>query len=656
MGNATWNPDSFDEYDLVFSKHLFPLRPGDVYHFELYTLPKPDFERDPSNYRSHTVEVPANTSSDWVTTISVNVTDAEQRVLVTFDSAPKVYGFTHYAVQLFIVDSQTGNLQIVQTKNVSEIHTLLNFTDVMPGNYQIYVSPHDPFFYDLNYCLCKKTPSECQRCATTKSHAFEVKYIPTTTTTSVPTIVPETDPTDETVKVVFAVLGSLLGLVVVIIVAFVMWSRHCRNKEEERPNDNWDNNRNNLNMRNAAFDADSVITSATYNNAIGNPMKTLEKEPKLFLLFEDDHQYHKKVVDLFATYLTQHCHCKVMHAEWHLDAPWVHQEMQSADYRIIINSHGSYLTYENSKQKKNPSKMQASINSIHKSFLCDERYDKTVMVFFGYTDEEFVIPDICPGYKYKMMKNFPEFLMHIHNISRTDNMRMYDLPLDGNHKQRPIGQKLLEAIEQATRYEKENPSWYMKRFGILRTISHISDQSQFDSGLPEESVEPPVTANDQTYTQNNEQQARLNDHAYTELDMQQERLRQYFGDQDMITISPSILEALDPPQKPQLKNLEPLQMVPQTEIANTKPSPTTGDSGVFFIPPDLDMDEDFDVQSKTISEQLVNINEQYNHTPMNPVTEYTGYNRNSDLALLQITGLMPDTIELDSYSLGGESV
>ena len=268
-----------------------------------------------------------------------------------------------------------------------------------------------------------------------------------------------------------------------------------------------------------------------------------------------------------------------------------------------------------------------AINCILERFLQEPHYDKTVMVYFDYTSEGLVIPDICPGYNYKLMKHFTDLLMHIHKLKRTDNLTQYDLPLDGKYYLKPIGKDLQRAIEETVSYERENPDWFAQKYGYLRSFSNASDESGFDSGLPQEPIfVDQITATLQSY-----------------LDA---------TSQDAITVTPPIIIGED--QRPYL------QLAPRSfqrdahhydSYNQTRPiheSPTTADSGGHFdfIPPD-DMSE-FETASKTQSEQMMSINAR------NLGYDNKAYDWQQDLNLLRVqSGEIPLD---DSHSLGGESV
>ena len=319
-----------------------------------------------------------------------------------------------------------------------------------------------------------------------------------------------------------------------------------------------------------------------------------------------------------------------MCAQLQLDTTWVHQEIQQADYVVIVNSKVAHSIYRSlliknrgqTEHSPSGSVKSPGINCILQRFLQEPHYDKTVMVYFDYTSEDHIIPDICPGYNYKLMKHFTDFLLHVHQLKRTDKLSHYELPLDGQYDLKPVGKELKTAIRMATDYEREHPHWFSQNFAYLRSFSNTSEESGFDSGLPQEpGFLDPIT----------------------------EQLHGYIDatSQDAITIPPptanhrELYLALSP------NNFHP-HIYDKCNPGSMSPeAPTTADSGQFdFIPPD-DLSE-FDTTSKTQSEQMMSINAR------NCGYDNKAYDWKQDLVLLRVqSGEIPFS---DVHSLGGESV
>lgn len=418
------------------------------------------------------------------------------------------------------------------------------------------------------------------------------------------------------------------------------------------------------------------------------PDKELEKRPKLFLVYEDDHVQHHQVVQNFAKYLQSHCQCDVMTAEWHLDAPWVHQDLQKADFAIVVNSEGAYRSYMSvygqrknfrSNHSSTGTSTMSSINSIRSKFLHEEHYDNIVMVYFEYTKEHFIIPDICPGYKYKLMKHFTDFLLHIHQLHRAENLSRYDLPLDGNHKQRPEGQQLLESINAAVKYELSSSQRYENLFD--RMYSHTSDDSRYDSGLQAD-ISPGVTPeSEKPESWPSNQQGRLPQFGDT-ITINPSEMSYEIPDETVNMLNgyqksrPYLTLADKNSQQNILKNTSP---VSPHICAESNPYITVKDDLVNddFIPP-----EDFDncdVLSRALSEQMQSIVDRYTADkqqtdPQNPVQPLAGtqssetnrgavqprsYDRNNDLYILRVqSGEIPfiNRTNEEVVSIGGESV
>lgn len=424
-----------------------------------------------------------------------------------------------------------------------------------------------------------------------------------------------------------------------------------------------------------------------------------DKRPKLVLLYEEDHEYHRQVVQHFASFLQQHCQCAAMCVEWQLDAPWVHEDIEQADYVVIVNSEGAYQSYMTQYDHKNNvngqfktsqvSKQMSNINSIRNKFLRDERYDNVVMVYFEYTDEQFVLPDICPGYRYKLLKHFTDFLLHIHKLRRTHNLSLYDLPFDGSFSKKPIGQQLLESMSKAAQYQTDNPNWAKKKLAYNRMYSHTSDESQFDSGLPEDWLRVPSVDNLSPSFQSNPNQRELlrilDGKSVCTVDPSDIGFSVQTDGYGLNSISENVPQAGVTKPRPKLSphSFDGNQNSPYFQNTPSPPTCSTVESDFGFFPPD-DFDENFDTVSKTISEQMKSIVDRYhafNHDENDKKTDVDQYqnvtsaggapepekadtiekdDRINDLYLLKVqSGEIPFiscNMDGDTVSLGGESV
>ncbi|XP_060581366.1 uncharacterized protein LOC132737981 [Ruditapes philippinarum] len=735
LSNITWDENSLTELDTLFWLYMWPLNPNPLplYRFELYTLPKQENREDRfDHYLNLNIEFQGYTSSstetarDWRSTISLSKNNNAGTINVTIATPPTKFGFTLFEYSL--LDNKSGS--ILKSEN-SRQHWHV-FTGVTTGSYKIWVIP----VRDGSFCPCKEE-SVCKSCITTSTTGFFFNYtgtVPSTTTTLLPVNVPVTKPTGSEVitekrteksspgesvtltdaykrsttesneisdtKVAFAIVGSIVGLALAVIIPGIIYYSRCRNNGGEKIVRNGDHPDLDgspvLPGKNPGY-ADEIASIMTFPNSIhginnGNAeKKQLTKKPKLCLLFEDDHQYHRAVVNHFATFLQQHCQCISMCVEWQLDAPWVHEDLDQADFIVIVNSEGAYSSYmarygqKNSSLTVNQSPMtrrMSSINSVRNNFLRDERYDNILMIYFDYTDEKFIIPDICPGFKYRLLKHFPDFLLHIHKLRRTDNLSDYDLPFDGKFNTRPIGQKLLESIAAAEQYQQQNPKWLEKRLCYDRLWSIASDESKYDSGIT-----------DDYNSCGNTPQSERSPPFHTS--PQEAGLLHLLDGQSLLTVNPSDIGLSVPPRlnDSSQENAYVLnthntkhrpKLLPHSFVANsqnlsnhlpTPPTCSTVEDEFAFIPPD-DLDDDFDVLSKTQSEQMKSIVDRYHARNNMGISLEThsdegyengheardqseGYDRNRDLLLLKVqSGEVPfiSCMNSDIVSLGGESV
>lgn len=715
LSNITWDENSMEGMNTQFWVDMFPLNPNPypLYRFELYALPKQtNKENRFDHYLNLNIEFqgykPSNPDSprEWKATISVSKNSNAGTVNVTIATPPEKYKFTVFEYSL--VDNASDS--IIKFKESRQLW--YEFTDVTTGVYKIWVKP----MRDGSFCPCG-VDLVCYHCKTTETMSFIFNYTgsqPTTETTKVTTEEPVTEgpvtegyrvstsknsPVSET-KVAFAIVGSVVGLILAILIAGIIYKRRCQHKKVEKIVKNGNHPHADespvLPGKNPCY-ADEIASIMTFPNLIhginnGNAeKKQLEKKPKLCLLYEDDHQYHRAVVNHFATYLQQHCQCVSMCVEWQLDAPWVHEDLEQADYIVIVNSEGAYTSYmarygqKVSSSTVNPSspmsRRMSSINSVRNNFLRDERYDNIVMVYFDYTNEKFILPDICPGYKYRLLKHFPEFLLHIHKLHRADNLSQYDLPFDGNHVKRPIGQKLIESIAAAEQFQRENPKWLQKRFCYDRMWSTVSEESKFDSGITDDYNSPGNTPQ-------NERSPPFH------TSPQEVGLLDLLDGKSVLTVNPSDIGLSFQPKQSFVSpetaiipnNSKPRpRLLPHSFVANpqnlqnhlpTPPTCSSVEDEFGFIPPD-DLDDDFDVLSKTQSEQMKSIVDRYQainkmgtshegirnegFENVHEIMDQTeAYDRNRDLLLLKVhSGEIPFiscNLNSDVVSLGGESV
>ncbi|XP_052802244.1 uncharacterized protein LOC128232621 [Mya arenaria] len=696
LQNYSWTENNLQT---PFMLSYFP-SPDDV-DFQVYTLPMHENRDKFDFFRTLSVSMPGSSSSkmarDWIASVYVRGLQEIGAIEVEIISPPAQYNFTEFTYTLLV---PVGTLNIVKQRNQSDkyLHT---FSNVTSGTYKVTVKPYDPYFLDgdQDKCLCE----DCVPCTTTTTSAFNFTFTgptckiepqedlqlqfckATTTTTVVQHSVSKSSPTAEPVtslittprstegwKVGLGVMAAILAVIgVAAAVAIFIYRHRCLRaddnaitKQEEGVATNTPKQKDN---RGFMDDTGSIFTDKLTilpnNNNVVEKVQ-LKKRPKLFLLYEDENRFHRNVVTSFATYLQQHCYCTVMCAEWELDDHWVHQDLQDADFAIIVNSEGAFKAYNDKygiddgySGTPPGSRKMSSINSLKNKFKHDERYDNIVMVYFKYTDEKFIIPDICPGYTYKLMKNFTDFLLHIHQLHRTDNLAQYDLPLDGNHRLKPIGQQLNAAIAEALAYEQNKPT---KPKPIYDRID--SSGSRFDSGLPQDFGSPgqtPVSDKPDAWSHAGFQDRLIamlnpddaititpsdvglcieNGHVYEKVENGSDQSAQVYAKLKAGTQKSRPSLNIPPPQNPD-------QDHPGTQSASSDPIDHDFE---FILPDDID---GFDVVSKTISEQMQHIVDRYD-TDQNDQNDPSGARgRNQDLLLLQAHCKNGEVI-----SLGGESV
>ena len=354
--------------------------------------------------------------------------------------------------------------------------------------------------------------------------------------------------------------------------------------------------------------------------------QTLLRRLKVFVLYEEDHRYHRLVVDKFAAFLQLHCQCDVMHALLRDDTIWVHQEYENADFVLIVQSKLAYEFYHRLYTKThNEWEVTLSgdtktpgINSILLRCLNESQNGKIVKVYFDYTNEGLVIPLLCSGFNYKMMMHFTDLLMHIHNLKRTDNLAQYDLPLDGQYFLKPAGKDLEIALRKAIIFERENSEWFTQKEGYNRLLSNMSDDSGYASGLPDEAMLPDSnTLQPQSYLKSSKPHGAI---SIAELSTTSAQLRRYLNtfSKDVITVTPSMIADHDWPRYPEhspftINQDNHVSHSQRGAIHDRRTKSADSEEQFDFIPPDNASESE--TASKTLIEQMTSINARYTRSP-----------------------------------------
>ena len=195
------------------------------------------------------------------------------------------------------------------------------------------------------------------------------------------------------------------------------------------------------------------------------------------MVYAEDHPAHVDVLKAFSKFLYDHCKCDVKFAPWCVSEVnqdklrWIMRSFENADYVIVVNSLSAYHQFKAGKRLRSPHDspladlFYPAINQIHHRVCLNSDYGKLINVCFEYTKSEHFIEEICAGAQYRLLKHLQELLCHIHHINQqTTKMKDVGLAFVEDISVLPEGQKVVDAIKEAVKYEKSNPRWFEMDF------------------------------------------------------------------------------------------------------------------------------------------------------------------------------------------------
>ena len=237
----------------------------------------------------------------------------------------------------------------------------------------------------------------------------------------------------------------------------------------------------------------------------------------MLLLYSDDNEYHMKVIQMFATFLSLQCGCDVRFDEWCIHEmardirAWYLNEIEKADQIIFVHSEGTYKKYKAHLDMKKLNDTQVPPKGdtfstiilpvlLSTSFPGPEQQsdDRHVMVRFCYTPPRYQISPVIKGNMYNIPDHLEDLLFHLHDSSRYEPGKISHFPglNSKEYHKRPEGLKLQEAIESASRYNKDHPEWSddrykdpesYKEFLLAKQkgeVDRVSDTSSFTDDNP----------------------------------------------------------------------------------------------------------------------------------------------------------------------------
>ncbi|XP_067684366.1 interleukin-17 receptor D-like [Haliotis asinina] len=391
---------------------------------------------------------------------------APANITVGFSLAPKDYHFKKYIVELVsdpdekmvhkcVIDTldDYSCLGIYYQRVPEDAKTVTHtFHNLAPATYNVLIEPVDPDSQNTDRCLCFERTSDthkiCRLCLTTKSSDIVVTGESTR---------------HDTGTILAVVCGSTLVFSVVVFVILVII---CRGRQ------------------NAARHQVSVhgMTSQTLSSPRNGkcPLLVLPKK-NVYLLYAEDHKDHLNVITCLAVYLKEQCYCDVFYLPWFKGAfqaigtyQWIISHIDEADYVIVISSEAAFKLLDarntNTSLKTEDEGPEGDIFSpaithVRTKSLEPDFYRKTILVYFDYTSEDFVLKEVSPGVHYKLPKHFKDFLCHIHEVDVFDQTgRHPDIEAMGNLLSSRRGQAFQEAIIKARHFQKSDPLWFDRRF------------------------------------------------------------------------------------------------------------------------------------------------------------------------------------------------
>ncbi|XP_046575076.1 uncharacterized protein LOC124283094 isoform X2 [Haliotis rubra] len=534
------------DHKLKFRKKLLDIEGGSKYEYllQMYTLPMSPASKSKGHFFKLLPFPDGKSPGDWSALLSYEKDYvAPARITVRFSLAPKEYNFLTYRVKLFGDRDKQNAIHIcdISTQHGSKCQELtidppsgnatsmaVTFYDLQADTYV--VQPDDLYRHEPGRCLCYQKPSNtCVSCIATKTgfitvapkeavstpsispvatditsqvQAAEPKAVSTPSISPVATDItsqvqatestPSTSPlathtlsqdqadestSSRTLITAAATATALLccGLVLTVVVVL-------RKKKQS------------VSTRRLVYS--SISTDKDHDPGTHSQRALYAR--KVYLMYAEDHKDHINVITNLATHLKKQCCCEVFFLRWFpreiqtMGAyEWILTHIDQADFVLIINSEAAFKLFETRhtnetlrRLDEGPEGDTFSLALTHVLTKSSEPwfFRKTILAYFDYTDEDFILKDVCPGVQYRLPKHFKEFVCHIHEMSGQSGIdEMVDLEATSS------GRQLLEAIRKAKHFQRSDPQWFDKRF-------FRQEDSGFDSISTK--CESPVGADD----------------------------------------------------------------------------------------------------------------------------------------------------------------
>ncbi|XP_067684364.1 uncharacterized protein [Haliotis asinina] len=492
----SYNRFTSQYHRLKFQKEMQGFNAGGsdvVYLIEMFTLPMTRGTKPSKEFFTLPPQQDETSTWTWMSSILYKKQrfSAPADIVARFSLAPKHYRFRKYTVGLD-KGPEHSNLYHECTVDTLEAYSchgkdyekppdnatslIHTFYDVKPGNYTIWISPQDPHFQYDDLCVCYEMTSsnetKCKACTVTQSGTITVEENEGST------------PSPDVLSTVFTAVFACVLVVAIIVIAVLVCRRHH-------------------NTARSAIGGSSMRRHLCSGSGKPFPRK------KVYLLYAEDHKDHLNVISRLAIYLKNQCCCEVFYSPWFKrdfhsigTYQWIISHIDEADYVIVISSEAAFKLLDarntNTSLKTEDEGPEGDIFSpaithVRTKSLEPDFYRKTILVYFDYTSEDFVLEEVSPGVHYKLPKHFKDLLCHIHEVDVFDQTCRHPA-IDAMVKLQATrsGRHLRKAIESARHFQRSNPHWFEKRFRRQNSLN----ESEHDPEQMFESVSVKANAGD----------------------------------------------------------------------------------------------------------------------------------------------------------------
>ena len=198
----------------------------------------------------------------------------------------------------------------------------------------------------------------------------------------------------------------------------------------------------------------------------------------MFILYSEDHEFHKNCIRKVAVFLERVCNCKVILDMWESNAmkidgkkSWVCYQITTADKVLIISSKGTLQKsyFQTIPGSKNSEEFGSAFFTGYR-FASDE-FDsdptmlssKYVLAYFEYSDKGDVLPDMQHVARYEIPTNLEQLYFRLHDVKQytpRSSRRVLNLAPDSYVTGSSEGLALQQAIDGMKNLIRCDPDWY----------------------------------------------------------------------------------------------------------------------------------------------------------------------------------------------------